>query len=184
MASWIRVRTGLPHDNRVCLIAAELDVPVAQIVGAFVILWVKAYEQGDHDEQYEDDIVMWGTKEQVDLWAGVKGFYDAAKAYDWIQVHETQKGKIVVRNLVQHIPDGRTAKDRNATYEGRKERKAGKRREKIQTEQAKTWTPEFIALKKGQGITNEQMWSFGWLPKGVTAEEFIRNAGAVSGGKA
>lgn len=99
--SWIKVRNNLPDDPRVRVMASELRVSRAQVVGALVIVWQYA------DEHSTDGALRWTTPAMLDEMTGTPGMSAAMIRVGWLD--DTAEG-VAIPRFATH--NGQTAKAR------------------------------------------------------------------------
>jgi hypothetical protein len=78
--AWIKYRTNLPTDPRVVRIAGILRKPVHHVVGALLAFWALG------DEHTTDGTLHGYTPEAVDDIIGVRGFSEALRSVNWMEV--------------------------------------------------------------------------------------------------
>jgi hypothetical protein len=99
--AWIKYRTNLPTDPRVVRIASTLRKPVLHVTGALLAFWAVG------DEHTTDGVLHGYTAEAVDELVGIRGFSDALRAVNWIEVGE---GFVAIPDFNRH--NGESAKKR------------------------------------------------------------------------
>lgn len=101
---WIKMRTNLDTDPRVCEIASMLNLPELHVVGCLWKIWSWA------DSHTIDGNGMRVTKVTLDRFCGVTGFADALRAVGWL---EGRDSALTFPRFTEH--NGQTSKDRSLT---------------------------------------------------------------------
>ena len=101
---WIKMRTNLDTDPRVCEIAAQLNMTELHVVGCLWKLWSWA------DEHTVDGNAVRVTKLTLDRFVCVSGFADALRNVGWL---EGRDSALTFPRFSEH--NGQTAKTRALT---------------------------------------------------------------------
>ncbi len=101
---WIKMRTNLDTDPRVCEIADRLQIPELQVVGCLWKLWSWA------DEHTVDGNAVSVTKVTLDRFCGVTGFAQALANVGWLDGIDRS---LTFPRFSEH--NGQTAKTRALT---------------------------------------------------------------------